>query len=135
MIRIVAGELRKVWQGKVFWMIIAIAVAINLGYIQFSEQIFMSSEREQEISEEPSSLAYKKFDEKLAKVKDRQQFIEEYYKQIKGLLLVEQVQTYQASNSELSVKMAEGMVKEREEEYNRYFDCIGCFYGCYAFDI
>lgn len=35
--------------------------------------------------------------------------------------MVERVHNYQASESELAVKMAEGLIKEREEEYNRYF--------------
>ena len=55
------------------------------------------------------------------KAKDRCQFIEDYNTEIQGLLLVEQIQNYKASDSELALKMAEGMLKERKEEYNKYF--------------
>lgn len=121
MIRIIMGELGKVWQGKAFWIIIAIAIVINLGYMQFSEQISIGLSKEQEISEEAPSFAYKNFDQQLAKAKNRCQFIEDYYTEVQGLLLVERVQNYQASESELSAKMAEGLIKERKNEYNRYF--------------
>lgn len=121
MIRIIIGELRKVWQGKSFWIMIAIAIVINLCYMQFSEQISIGLSGEQEISEEAPSFAYKNFDKQLAKAKDRCQFIEDYNTEIQGLLLVEQIQNYKASDSELALKLAEGMLKERKEEYNKYF--------------
>ena len=121
MIRIITGELRKVWQGKSFWIIIAIAIVIIFCYMQFSEKITIGLPEEQEMSEEVSSFAYKKFDKRLTKAKDRRQFIENYYTEIQGLLLVEQIQNYKASDSELASKMAEGMLKERKEEYNKYF--------------
>lgn len=121
MIRIIIGEMRKVWQGKAFWIIIAIAIAINFGYMQFSEQISIGLSGEQEMSEEVPSFAYKNFDKQLVKTKNRHQFIEEYYAEIQGLMLVEQVQNYKASDSELAVKMAEGLMQEKKDEYNRYF--------------
>lgn len=119
--RIIRGELRKVWQGKSFWIIIAIAIVINFCYMQFSEKITIGLPEEQEMRQEAPSFAYKNFDKQLIKAKDRNQFIEDYYTEIQGLLLVEQIQNYKASDSELSSKIAEGMLKEREEEYNRYF--------------
>ncbi len=76
MIRIITGELRKVWQGKSFWIIIAIAIVIIFCYMQFSEKITIGLPEEQEMSEEVSSFAYKKFDKRLTKAKDRRQFIE-----------------------------------------------------------
>lgn len=121
MIRIITGELRKVWQGKAFWIVIAIAIVINIGYIQFHQQISIGVSEEQEVDKEPSSGAYKKFDKELRKAKDKQQFVEGYYKEIQGLLLVEQVQAYKASESEFSVKMAEGMIEENKSDYAKYF--------------
>lgn len=121
MIRIIIGELRKVWQGKSFWIIIATAILINFCYMQFSDKIAIGLSEEQEMSEEVPSFAYKNFDKQLTEAKDRRQFIEDYYTEIQGLQLVEQIQNYKASDSELALKMAEGVLKDRKEEYNKYF--------------
>lgn len=118
MIRIIKGEFRKIWQCRAFWIVIAIAIVINVGYLQIGAQI--SSKISEEQSDKPSPGAYKKFDQKLAKVKDKHQFIEDYYRDIQGLLLVEQIQNYLASESEMSVRMAEGFIKENQEEYAAY---------------
>lgn len=118
MIRIIKGEFRKIWQCRAFWIVIVIAIVINVGYIQIGTQI--SSEITEEQSDVPSPGAYKKFDKVLAKEKNKNQFIEDYYRDIQGLLLVEQIQNYLASESEMSVRMAEGMLKENQEDYALY---------------
>lgn len=121
MIRVITGEFRKVWQGKAFWIIIAVAIIVNIGYMKLQEQIHMGVSEEQEISEVPTSKAYREFDKQLAKAENKEQFVENYYKEIQGLLLIEKVQNYQASESEISKKMAESLIAENKEDYAVYF--------------
>ena len=119
--RVIAGEFRKIWQGKAFWIIIAVAIVVNIGYMKLQNQIHIGTSEEQEIVEVPTAEAFKNFDKEMNQAKNKKQFVENYYKEVQGLLLVERVQNYQASDSEISNKMAEGMMNENKETYAAYF--------------
>lgn len=121
MSRVIAGEFRKVWQGKAFWIIIAAAIVVNIGYMKLQDHIHNGTSENQEISDVPTARVFKKFDKELNGAKNKEQFVENYYKEVQGLLLVERVQNYQASESEISRKMAEAMINENKEDYAVYF--------------
>lgn len=123
MIRMIKSELAKIWRGKTFWIIIVIGISINLGYMQFGQKMgtmFNQYEQEEIDDDIISPSAYKKFDVELTGKKEKAEFIENYYKDVMGLAMIEEVQNYQASDSELSNKMAEQIMKENADEYAKY---------------
>lgn len=123
MIRMIKSELAKIWRGKTFWIIIVIGISINLGYMQFGQKMgtmFNQYEQEEIDDDIISPSAYKKFDIELTGKKEKAEFIENYYKDVMGLAMIEEVQNYQASDSELSNKMAEQIMKENADEYAKY---------------
>lgn len=124
MTRMIKSELAKIWRGKTFWIIIVIGISINLGYMQFGQKMgnMYSQGEQEELSDDSliSPSAYKKFDVELAEKIEKADFIENYYKDVMGLSMIEEIQNYQASNNEFSNKMAEQIIKENADEYGKY---------------
>ena len=100
MTRMIKSELAKIWRGKTFWIIIVIGISINLGYMQFGQKMgnMYSQGEQEELSDDSliSPSAYKKFDVELAEKIEKADFIENYYKDVMGLSMIEEIQNYQA---------------------------------------
>lgn len=108
----IKSELYKLWSRRSFLLFLAVLILVNTGV-----NIYESSH------ESISLSSYKELDDRLEGMSEseKQGYIEEELERIQAIDTIDTIRNYEAIGGEINTRIAENLMSENQDNYNKYF--------------
>ena len=109
----IVSELQKLWRRKTFLIMLFVILTANIALLIYSN-----------LQTGIPNQAYKKFDNDLQKMSEREkeEYINAYNAKIEGLMFIENINLFAANNPKDGKEIAEGMKNQDPDLYDKYYN-------------